>query len=113
MKKVLQLSVIFLLSLLSGCIPSLHPLYTADTTVFVGDLIGSWAEEGIRQIGPDREKAPVQADTTKLPEMWSFGRDKDKRYRLIHRDSEGDLAAFEIHLVKLGEHMFMDFYPAA
>ena len=41
-----HLSVLFLLLLCSGCIPtSLHPLYTEEDILFDQRLIGSWSEE--------------------------------------------------------------------
>lgn len=45
------------------------------------------------------------------PEHWTFKQGEEKGYLLIHVDGVGHLAAFDVHVVKLGSHYFMDFYP--
>jgi hypothetical protein len=88
----------------SGCVRSLHPLYTEDDLVYKRELLGTWVEQ----------------DTAGT---WSFTRAGEKRYLLTHRQKgyqsgfmhsetvPGDSAVFEVHLSQFGEFLFMDLYP--
>lgn len=96
-KKIVTIAVVGLLvSLITGCIPSLQPLYTPDKLVILPSLVGIWQQTGVQNIEP---------------EVWTFAKGEDKSYVLIHKDSDGLVAAFDVHVVKLGSHYFMDFYP--
>lgn len=92
-------SIIFVILFIQSCIPSLHPLWTQDKLVFEEKLIGDWRQTNDEDIT-----------------LWNFsgGFDEKKNlasnYELIHREGESE-AKFEIHLVKLGEHLFLDIYP--
>ena len=89
-------------TLLDSCIPSLHPIYTPDKLVLLNGLPGTWeADKG--QTGQDANP--------KKPEIWTFKQGEDKKYLLIHQDEDGYVAAFDVHVVRLGSHYFMDFYP--
>jgi hypothetical protein len=80
-----------LAALLGGCLPSLHPLYTAETLIFDEKLIGRWVgEEG----------------------TWQFAKAGEKEYevRLLQDDKEG---RFEAHMVKLGDMTFLDIFPVS
>lgn len=81
------------LAVVGGCVPSLHPFYTAETTVFRQDLLGSW----------------VNSDDS---ESWSFTSENDGEYEVTFTDSEGLTGAFEVHLMELGDQLYLDFYPA-
>jgi hypothetical protein len=85
--------VIALTVLLSGCVPSLHPLYTESDLLFDPALIGSWAERG-------------DEDT------WRFQKAEkgDKTYKLICTE-KGVPAEFSVHLVLAGKLRFLDIYP--
>ena len=78
-----------LLLLISGCIPSLHPLYTEEDIVFEESLLGTWG---------------------KTPETWTFSTDDSVSYDLTII-SEEDTTYLEVHMVILNGHYFMDFYP--
>ncbi len=94
---------IFLIALiaafLQSCIPSIHPLYTDDTLVFRQDLVGlfsdvneTWSEEGSE---------------------WVFKQSKDgKGYDLTVKDGEAT-KQFDVHMVKLGQHYFLDFFSSS
>jgi len=77
--------------LITGClIPSLHPLYTDDTLVFDGRLVGTWdGEEG---------------------GTWVFEKEGERAYCLTHTSGESS-ARFDAHLVRLGAGLFMDTFP--
>lgn len=93
--KVLQSTswrLVFLLVVLyfTGCIRSLHPLYTEEDLVFSTDLIGTWI---------DNED-----------NIWTFIAAGENSYSLIFSE-EGEPAQFKSHLVKLGAYLFLDTYP--
>ena len=89
------LPVIGLLLLLNACIPSLHPLYTPETLAFRRDLNGTW------------ESSDDSGVYT-----WHFEPDEEqKSYSLIFSMEESKKERYEVHLVKLGSHYFLDLYP--
>ncbi len=91
-----------LVFMVNGCIPSIHPLYTADKLVQLKDLPGKWEEKMVvsSSDGPSGK-----------PETWRFEAGEDKNYVLIQKDADGNLGAFDVHIVKLGKYYFMDFFP--
>ena len=76
---------------MSACVPSLNPLYTDKDVIFDPALIGVWGEVN--------EK-----------EVWSFEKAGEKKYLLKQTDENGLAARFEVHLVKLQKHLFLDLY---
>jgi hypothetical protein len=93
MKKLL-LPLLALTLFFVACVPSLQPLYTAETTVFREELIGIWKEE------PQKE------------DSWTFTKGENNTYKLTIREDNSS-SILEAHLVKLGEHLFLDLYPAS
>ena len=79
--------------LVLGCVPSLHPLYTEKDVTFEPILVGVWSE---------KDKANT----------WTFKKSGDNAYELI-MTQEGAPGKFEVHLVRLGELLFLDLYPEA
>lgn len=79
------------LGLLFGCVPSVNPLYTEKDVVFDPALMGAWS-----------------GDNNK--ETWAFEKSGDKAYKLLQTDEDGRTAEFEVHLVRLKEHRFLDLY---
>lgn len=77
--------------LMSGCVPSLHPLYTDGDPVLVPDLEGTWVE-------------------TDGEDTWTFQKGSGDDYKLIHKE-KGAPGNFDVHLVKLGKFLFLDIYP--
>jgi hypothetical protein len=93
MKKLL-LPLLAVAVIFCACVPSLQPLYTAETTVFREELVGIWKEE------PQKE------------DNWTFTKGENNAYNLtIREDNESSI--FEARLVKLGEHLFLDLYPSS
>jgi len=83
---------------LTGCIPSLHPLYSPETQIYSPELLGTWIsveDEGV----------------------WTFDPGKEgENYRLTYSSDrflqEGTQQEFyEVYLVKLGDYHFLDFKP--
>ena len=84
-------SVFYLLAvLLSGCLPSLHPLYTPETLIFEEKLVGKWIEKDGSNI-------------------WEFRKTGEQKYEM--RLFDGKEGRFEAHLIELGGMMFLDVFP--
>lgn len=78
---------------LQGCIPSLHPLYTAKEVVT-----------------NDRLKQTKYFDQNEET-TWAFSAiPGEKAYHLKYFEKD-KLAEFKVHLVQLDEYLFLDFYP--
>ena len=94
---IISFIVLILVLGLTGCfVLSVHPLYFEKDLVFESGLLGTWGEK-------THEKD--------LSELWIFEKTGDKSYRLTIRDEEDGEGMFEAHLLKLGDHLFMDLYP--
>ncbi|MCB0571020.1 MAG: hypothetical protein KDC66_14700 [Phaeodactylibacter sp.] len=87
MKKPIIIAA-FTALLLQSCIPSIYPLYSDDTQVFRKEALGAWK-------GDDW--------------LWTFEQSEGPVYQLNFSD-EDEQATFEVHLVKLGDYFFFDFY---
>ncbi|PHN01321.1 hypothetical protein [Flavilitoribacter nigricans] len=90
MKKQFGLLALIGVLFFSSCIYSLHPLYTKDTQVFEASLIGTWEKDEqsfiFKKVG------------------------KKDYYKLTHVDRKEDTVTdSEAHLVKLGNHYYLDF----
>jgi hypothetical protein len=77
--------------LLSGCVPSIHPFYTEKDLVFEPALVGTW----------------VPSDSK---DTWTFEKEGDKAYQVTVLE-EGKPGKFQGHLLKLGDHLFLDLFP--
>ena len=78
--------------LLSGCVPSLHAIYTDKDVVFKADVLGVWSHE-------------------KSPEIWKFEKRDQKSYRLIYTDHQGHTGSFVAHLADVKGTLFLDLFP--
>ncbi len=101
-----SLSILF-----QSCIPSLHPLYTEDKLVLIEDLLGIWTADTL-DVEDKKMKITINNDDGPHSETWSFEKGSNKNYKLIHSDTKGKAARFNVHVVKLGVHYFLDFYRA-
>jgi hypothetical protein len=82
---------------LAGCfVLSVHPLYFEKNLIFESGLVGTWGEK-------EHEKD--------LSELWIFKQTGEKSYQLTIRDKEDGEGLFEAHLLKLGDHLFLDLFP--
>jgi hypothetical protein len=77
--------------LLSGCLPSLHQLYTDETLIFEEGLVGKWRTDG--------------------DDIWQFRRAEEKGYELRIYETQEECGRFEAHLVEIDGRMFLDLYP--
>ncbi len=100
-KKLLPFTLAFIIA---GCVPvlSLHPLYDDKHLVFDGKLLGTFKQND--------EDANTNI-------TWEFSRAAEPNtysliYSAVSRDEPNVLKGwFEVHLVKLDGHFFMDVYP--
>jgi len=81
-----------LLLVMTGCIPTLHPLYTEADLIFDPSLVGEWT-------GKDGK------------ETWTFTKSTEKEYKLLYVDEDGKKGEFDVNLLKVKDNQFLDFFP--
>lgn len=91
LQRLLLLSTVLGFGLLAACIPSLHPLYTAQDVTYDEQLLGTWKDK--------EDGSP-----------WVFSPGEEKSYKLVIHDKEKS-SPFEAHLFQLNGQMFLDLYP--
>jgi hypothetical protein len=93
-----QFSILMIVVLImSACWPlSVHPLYFENDLVFESGLVGTWGEE---------------EDEQDISDLWIFKAASENSYQLIIKEEDSEDGVFETHLLKLGEHYFLDLYP--
>jgi hypothetical protein len=96
MNKQIASILIGALTLITGCIPSVHPLYREQDLIFDLLLVGEWVEK--------TEKSSK--------ETWTFSKREENAYTLLHVDDEGRKGELITHLLKVNDGRFLDFYPA-
>jgi hypothetical protein len=94
MKRLLLASLVLMAIALVGCMPSLHPLYTAENLVSLLGLSGNW--EG-------------NADESG-PETWQFTQVDSVSYTLEYTENEAP-GEFDARIVQLGKYQFLDIAP--
>lgn len=103
------------LTIFQSCIPSLHPLYTADKLVMKQELEGTWIDSDSPETDNLRftEKGiPIPIDRSKdTPGVWIFEKSKNQSYTFTYYDEDGRPGHFEAHLIKLGSEYYLNFYP--
>jgi hypothetical protein len=80
---------VVILAIITGCVPSLNPLYTAKDITFDPALVGTWGSDDPR-------------------EKWVFEKSGGNAYKLKQTDGEGLTAEFDTRLVRLGDYKFLD-----
>ncbi|MCB9504109.1 MAG: hypothetical protein H6696_19475 [Deferribacteres bacterium] len=118
LKKIILLCLIPLL--LSGClITSFYPLYTKDTLVLDDRILGKWEEFNRRNKEKDDEKETIIWEIS-FPEkivVFKYLDDEEIKneftYHIVAYDKNAPQykASFYLHLVKLENEMYADFYP--
>ncbi len=80
------------LVLISGCVPSMHAIYTDKDLVFNPEFVGVWQQQD-------------------SPETWEFEKRDAKSYRLIYTDRQGHSGSFIAHLADIEGTQFLDLFP--
>lgn len=92
MKKLVLILALLILAVL-GCVPSLHPLYNKNNTIYDQNLLGQWKSDD-----PNWQ--------------WHFEKyiPSAKKYELtiLDKDKQGD---FDVRLVKIADSNYLDFSP--
>ncbi len=88
----LQMAGLGAILALTGCIPSLHPLYTDADLTFDPALTGTWTRQ----------------DST---ETWLVTKTGEKEYLLVYTDENGKKGEFSLHLLKAEGMLYADLYP--
>ena len=84
------------LLVLAGCIPSsLNGIYTDDNLVFEPALVGVWGD-------------PENPTSNERNE---FIRTGENEYQLVSFNDEGEACLFDIHMSRIGDALFLDFFP--
>lgn len=83
---------IALLTVVSGCVPSLNPVYKDENLIFDATVLGIWAQ-------PDSKA------------RWDFAKRDEKSYRLIYTDDDGQEGRFIAHLASVEGTKFLDLFP--
>lgn len=111
MKKIFLLSTfLFLLLFLSGCLTTLHPIFTEKDLVYKPDLIGTWEtkqnnDEGWAEISPLGKDKSIA-----LP--GNVATIKDKGYLVTFKNKEEKVTEIYIaFLAQIGKHLYFDYYP--
>jgi hypothetical protein len=76
----------------TGCIPSLNPIYQSENIVFDPSVIGIWKQPGSK-------------------ETWQFSKRDDKSYNLVYTNEEGEQGRFIAHLADIQGIRFLDLFP--
>lgn len=97
MKKHAWLFAAAAAGVLTACIPSVYPFYTAKDISFDPHLVGDWQDQN----GSDSDV-----------ENWKFEAAADKVYKLTVTEKEGKKGQFEAVLFKLGDQRFLDIIPS-
>lgn len=92
MRSIGILRIIIFLILLSGCVPSLQPLFTEIDLVFNPALLGHWIDKN----------GKVEC---------TFKKSGEKQYELIAKRKNLPEDYYSVHLVKLQDFYFLDIYP--
>jgi hypothetical protein len=95
MRTIRALAFLAVMIVFTGCwVLSIDPLYTSDDLVYEEGLVGSWGD-------PEGESE----------ETWTFSQNDDKSYRLVIKEEGEPDAAFEAHLLRLDNRLYMDLFP--
>ncbi|RMG66766.1 MAG: hypothetical protein D6722_14390 [Bacteroidetes bacterium] len=97
---------------LSACLTSVHPLYTPETLRSDARLLGQWHEANFVTTQNGRT---IQTDDNGF---WHFDQKTNEEGQTFYRltqlgegSEEGDTAHFDVHILQLGDELFVDFYP--
>lgn len=113
MKKV-SLILVFtvLIFFLSGCLTTLHPIFTEKDLVYKAELTGSWkTSQGDNKDGSAEIHSLATEKNVALPGKISSI--KNKGYLITYRDEDNKITGSYIaFLARIGKYLYFDYYPA-
>lgn len=94
--RAIKLAAILTIALFCvGCwVLSFHPLYTDKDIVFEPGLLGTWTDPDDPEDG-----------------SWTFMKSGDKAFQLTVQEEGKPVGIFDVHLLRRGKVMFIDFFP--
>jgi len=112
MKKVaIILGFTFLIIFLSGCLNTLHPIFTEKDLAYDPKLIGTWKTENQGNKGSAVISNLTTESSLEIP--GTISSIKQKGYFISYRDENGKVSEQYIaFLARIGKHLYFDYYPA-
>ena len=113
LKKIFLLStLIFLLVLISGCLTTLHPIFTERDLVYKPELTGNWRTKDNNNEGSAEISSLAKEKSIELPGKISSI--KDKGYLVTYKNKDGNVSGIYIaFLARIGKHLYFDYYPVS
>src|SRR4030095_6079821 len=112
MKKVsIILGFTFLIIFLSGCLTTLHPIFTEKDLAYDPKLIGTWKTDSA---GNKRQAVITNLSTESSIDLpGNISSIKQKGYLISYQDENGTTSERYIaFLARIGKHLYFDYYPA-
>ena len=105
-KHILIVAVIMLVTTLSGCLSTLHPLFTEKDLVYDTRLLGSW------RVGDGNDTAFIERGTAASFAQLSepLRRLANKAYVVTFRDDK-ETVKYYAFLTRLGKELYLDYFP--
>lgn len=110
MKRILLTSsIVFLLVLLSGCLTTLHPIFTEKDIVYNPKLIGTWKTDSVG----GRAVITNLATESSVELPGNISSISQKGYFISYFQKDGSASERYIaFLAQIGKHLYFDYYPA-
>jgi hypothetical protein len=100
-----------LLIFFSGCLTTLHPIFTQKDLAYDPKLIGTWNTENQGNKGRVVISNLATENSLKLP--GNISAIKQKGYLISYQDEDGTTSERYIaFLARIGKHLYFDYYPA-
>lgn len=104
-----------ILTIMTSCVYSLFPIYTAENLVYEPLLEGEWKNENheliiftpYQQQKKDPFNVKIKGQNTDNPKELAL----KKEWYQAKIISQEDTLTYEARLAKIGDHLFLDFYP--
>src|SRR6185369_11603140 len=112
MKKVsIILGFAFLLIFLSGCLTTLHPIFTEKDLAYDPKLIGVWNTENQGNKGKVIISNLATESSIEFP--GNISSIKQKGYLITYEDKDHEgTKRYIAFLARIGKHLYFDYYPA-
>ena len=112
MKKVsIIFGFAFLIIFLSGCLTTLHPIFTEKDLAYDPKLIGTWKTENQDNKGQVVITNLASESSVELP--GNISSIKQKGYFISYQNGPGETSKRYIaFLARIGKHLYFDYYPA-
>ena len=112
MKKVsIILAFTFIIIFLSGCLTTLHPIFTEKDLVYDPKLIGTWKTDSTG----NKSRAVITnlSVESSIDIPGNISSIKHKGYLIRYQDKNGTTSERYIaFLARIGRHLYFDYYPA-